>query len=103
MCFSYSTPREIYRGMKGIRDSKMGTPYSARIIKDVDLVLKALEIVYSTNGAAVEGLADINGQIRKEVGEWGSFSWGGAQTKCEDRECELTKNVLFHSDFCSCV
>ena len=47
----------------------MGTPSSARTIEDVDLTLKALEIVYSTNGAAVEGLADRNGQIWKVVGE----------------------------------
>ena len=43
MCFSYSTPREISRGLKHIWDSKMGTRSSARIIKDVDLELKALE------------------------------------------------------------
>ena len=65
MCFSYSTPREIARGLKYIRDSKMGTPSSARIIKDVDLALKALEIVYHKNGAVVEGLADRNGHISK--------------------------------------
>ena len=35
----------------------MGTPSSARMIQDVDLVLKALEIVYSANGATFEGLA----------------------------------------------
>ena len=45
MCFSYSTPREITRGLKRIWDSKMGTPSSVRIIEDVDLVLKVLEIV----------------------------------------------------------
>ena len=46
MCFSYSTLREIARGMKRIWDSKMGgTPSSDRIIQDVDLALKALEIV----------------------------------------------------------
>ena len=37
MRFSFSTPREIARGMKRIWDSKMGTPSSARIIEDVDL------------------------------------------------------------------
>ena len=46
MCFIYSTPREITRGLKRIWDSKMGTPSSARIIQDVDLALKALEIFY---------------------------------------------------------
>ena len=39
----------------------MGTPSSARIIQDVDLALKALEIVYRENGASVEGLTDRNG------------------------------------------
>ena len=43
--FSFSTPREIARGIKRIRESKMGTPSSAQIIEDVDLELKALEIV----------------------------------------------------------
>ena len=47
----------------------MGTPYLARIIQDVNLALKALEIVYPSNGAAVEGLADMNGHRRKVVGE----------------------------------
>ena len=32
MRFSFSTPREIARGMKRVWDSKMGTPSSARII-----------------------------------------------------------------------
>ena len=69
MCFSYSTPREIYRGLKHIWDLQMGgTPSSSRIIKDVDLMLKALEVVYRANGAAGEGMADINGHSRKEVG-----------------------------------
>ena len=47
----------------------MGTPSSERIIQDVDLALKALEIVYRENGAAVEGLADRNGHRRKVVGK----------------------------------
>ena len=47
----------------------MGTPSSARIIQDVDLVLKALEIFYHANGAAVEGLADRNRHRRKVVGD----------------------------------
>ena len=68
MCFSYSTLREISRGLKCIWDSKMGTPSSVRIIEDVDLALKVLEIVYRANGASVEGLADRNGCICKEVG-----------------------------------
>ena len=47
----------------------MGAPSSARIIEDIDLALKALEIVYRTNGAAFEGLADRNGHRCKYVGE----------------------------------
>ena len=46
MRFSFSTPKEIARGLKRIRESKMGTPFLARIIQDVDLALKALDIVY---------------------------------------------------------
>ena len=45
----------------------MGTPSAARIIQDVDVALKALEIVYSENWAAVEGLVDRNGHRRKVV------------------------------------
>ena len=52
----------------------MGTPYLARVIQDVDLVLKVLEIFYRANGAAVEGLADRNGHRRKDVGEGESVS-----------------------------
>ena len=98
MCFSYSTLREIARGQKCIWDSKMGTPYSVRIIKDLDLALKAMEIVYRANSAAVEGLADRNGHRKKEVGKGKSVSWGRARTKGEGRECKLTKNMFFHSD-----
>ena len=72
--FSFSTPKEITRGLKRIRESKIVTPSSARIIQDVDLALKALEIVYRENGAAVEGLADRNGHRRKVVGEGKSVS-----------------------------
>ena len=58
MCFSYSTPREIARGLKRKWYSQMGgTPSSARIIEDVDLELKALEIIYRANGAAVDGVS----------------------------------------------
>ena len=90
MCFSLSAPKEIARGLKRIWDSKIGTPSSARIIQDVDLVLKALEIVYRENGAAVEGLADRNGHRRKVVGKGKIVSCGGARTKGEGCECELT-------------
>ena len=96
--FSFSTPRGIDRGMKRIWDSKMVTPSSARIIEDVDLALKALEIVYLANGDSVEGLADRNGHRRKVVGERKSVSWGGARTKGKGRECKLTKNMFLHSD-----
>ena len=67
--FSFSTPKEIIIGLKRTWESKMGTLSSERIIKDVDLALKALEIIYRANGAAVEGLADRNGHRRKVVGE----------------------------------
>ena len=96
--FSFSTQKEIARGLKRIWESKMGTPSSAQIIQYVDMALKALEIVYRTNGAAVEGLADRNGHRRKGVGEGKSVSWGGARTKGKGRECELTKNMFWHSD-----
>ena len=42
MRFCFSTPKEIARGLKRIWESKMGTPSSAQIIQDVDLVLKEL-------------------------------------------------------------
>ena len=84
--------------MKRIWESKMGTPSSARIIEDVDLALKALEIVYLENGAAVEGIADSNGHRRKVLGERKSVSWGGAQTKGKGRECKLTNKMFLHSD-----
>ena len=69
----------------------MGTPSSARIIQDVDLALKASEIVYRANGAAVEGLAYRTGHIRKLAGKGKSVSCGGARTKGESCKCELTK------------
>ena len=43
-----------------------GTPSSARIIQDVDLALKALEIIFHANSTAVEGLAERNGHRRKK-------------------------------------
>ena len=64
--------------MKHIWDLKTGTLSSVRIIEDVDLVLKALEIVYRGNGAAGEGLADRNGHRKKELGKGKSVSWEGA-------------------------
>ena len=76
----------------------MGTPSSERIIQDVDLALKALEIIYCANRSEVERLDDRNGHRRKVVGEGKSVSWGGARTKCKGRQCKLTKNMFFHSD-----
>ena len=79
-------------------NKKTETHSSARIIQDVVLALKMLEIVYRANGDAVEGLADRNGHIRKVLGEGKSASWGGAWNKGMGRECELTKNMFLHSD-----
>ena len=100
MRFSYSTPKEITRGVKRIWESKMGTPSSARIIQDVDLALKGLEIFYRANGAAVEGLDDRNGHSQKVVDEENIVSWGGARTKgkgCKASANSPTDNILFIS------
>ena len=70
----------------------------ARIIQDIDLELKALEIVYRENGAAVEGITDRNGHRKKVVGKGKSVRCGGARTKGEGCECELAKKMFFHSD-----
>ena len=72
--------------------------YSGRIIEDVDLALKALEMVYCTNGAAVEGLDDRNGHRLKVVGEGESSIWGDAWTKGKMNECEITTYMFLHSD-----
>ena len=69
----------------------------ARIIQDVNLALKALEIVYRKNGAAVEGLNDRNGHRQKVVGEGNSVIRGGARTRGKGRNCELTKNMFLQS------
>ena len=99
ICASVSLhKKKIARGLKRIWESKMETPSSARIIEDVDLALKALEIVQRANGDAVEGLADRNGHRQKVVGKGESVSWGGARTKGKGRECKLTKNIFLHSD-----
>ena len=84
LCFSFSTPREIAQGLKRLWDSKMGTPSSERIIQDVDLALKALEIVYRENGASVEGLPDRNGHKRKVVGK-------GKRVRLSDVEVQRPK------------
>ena len=63
MRFILSTSKEIVRGLKRTWESKMGIPSSERIIQDIDLALKVLEIIYHANGSAVEGLADSNGHI----------------------------------------
>ena len=85
-------------GLKHIWESKVGTPSSARIIKDVDMVLKATKLFYRTNGAAVVGLAVRNVHRRKVVGKVNSVSWGILWTKGKERKCELTKNMSLHSD-----
>ena len=65
----------LYTNGKSLQDSrvygnqKVGTPSSERIIQEVDLALKELEIVYLANGATGEGLADRNGYRRKVVDE----------------------------------
>ena len=94
MYFSFSTTEEIARGLKRIWESKMGTPSLERIIQDVDMALKVLEIIHCKNRAAVEGLDDRNGHRRKLVGEMKSVSWVGARTK--GKGCDLTKR-------CSCT
>ena len=76
----------------------MGTPSSARIIEDVDLELKALEIFYRVNGDAVEGLADRNGHRQKLLGEGKGVSWGGTSTKVKGSKCKITKNMFLHGD-----
>ena len=63
----------------------MGTPSLATIIQDVDLALKALEIVYRANRAAAVGLDDRNGHRRKVLGEGKSVSWGDARNKGKGR------------------
>ena len=98
MRLSFSEPKEITRGLKRIWESKIGTPSSKSIIKDIYLELKALEIVHCAYGAAVEGVADSNGHRQKVVGEGKSVSWGGAWNKGKGHECELTKNMFLHSD-----
>ena len=64
----------------------MLTPSLERIIQDVVLALKALEIVYRANGATVEGLADRSCNRRKLVGKGKGVRCGGAWTKGEGRE-----------------
>ena len=76
----------------------MGTPSSARIIENVDMALKALEIVYLENVDSVEVLDDRNGHKQNVVGEGKSVIWGGARTKGKGRECKRTKNMFLHSD-----
>ena len=98
MHFTFSAPKEIDKGLKRIWKSKMGTLSSARITQDVNLKLKALEIVYLANMAAVEGVADRNGHRRKVVGERESVRWGVAWTKGKGRECKLNKNMFLNSD-----
>ena len=98
MCFGYSTPMKIAQGLKCVWNSQMGgKSYSSGIIKDVDMALKALEIVYHATGAVVDVLANRNGHRRNEVGVGKSFSWGDAQTKGEGCKCKLAKIMFFHN------
>ena len=76
----------------------MQTSSLERIIQYVDMVSKPLEIVYRANGAAVEGLANRNGNRWKLVGEGKDFSWGDAQNNGTGHKCKLTKNMFLHSD-----
>ena len=75
-----------------------GTPSSVSIIEDVYLALKALEIVYWENFAAVEGLADRNWHRKKEAGKEKSVSLEDTRTKGEGLKCKLSKNIFFHID-----
>ena len=72
----------------------MVSPSSAGIIEYVDLVLKALEIVYHTNGATIEGLANRNGHRQKVVGVWKCVIWGGACTKVKVSQVRTHKKFL---------
>ena len=69
----------------------------ARIIEDVDLALKVLEIFCLVNGATVEGISDRNGHIRKLLGEGRRFSWGCSRTKGKGLECEIAKKMFLQS------
>ena len=72
----------------------MVSPSSAGIIEYVDLVLKALEIVYHTNGATIEGLANRNGHRQKVVGVGKCVIWGGACTKVKVSQVRTHKKFL---------
>ena len=86
MRFSFSTSKETTRRIMRVWESKMGTPSLERIIQNVDMALKVLEIFYCANRAAVEGLADRNGHRWKLVGEGKRVIWGGAKTKDKGRK-----------------
>ena len=88
----------IARVIKRIWELKMVKPSSERIIQDVDMELKELEIVYRSNGDTVEEIYDRNGHRQKVVAERETVSWGGARTKGKGNECELTKNMFLNSD-----
>ena len=59
MRFSFYTPREISQGLNRIWESKLGTPSLDRIIQDIDMELKALEIVYRANFQRFQHQIDI--------------------------------------------
>ena len=80
----------INRGLKRIQELKTETTSSERIIEDVDLALKALEISYRVNGAAVEGMDDRNGHSRKvSVGELQGLKVRGVSAK-KPKICSCT-------------
>ena len=57
MRFSYSTPREIFQGLKRVRYFKMGgTPSSVSIIEDFDRALEALLIFFARMVLHLRGL-----------------------------------------------
>ena len=55
MRFSFSTPKEMARGLKHIWESRMGTPSLARIIQDVDLALKRWKLSTVQMGMQLRG------------------------------------------------
>ena len=104
MCFSYSTPREITQGLKRVWYLQMGgTTSSSRIILDVDMALKALEIVQRKlvlhlRGQRIEMGTEGQRQVKGEVSD------GGMQ-KPKMRVVSLNSPKGFSSTIicCSCA
>ena len=74
----------------------MGTLSSARIIEDIDLGLKSLEIVFRVNGSGVEGISYRNGNRQKVVGEGKIDSWEVHKPKVRGASANSPK-------ICSCT